>query len=104
MTRSPLLSFRFSSALLMYGAIKGHRWFMLPWIVCTFAFLLAYLAGMCLSLWLVGLKVISLLLFFAALVEIVIGFYLWLCVISLFQVRLQDEFWRAHWLNRVDRV
>ena len=74
----------------MYGAIKGHRWVMLPWIVCTFAFLLAYLAGMCLSLWLVGLKVISLLLFFAALVEIVIGFYLWLCVISLFQVKIRD--------------
>jgi hypothetical protein len=50
-----------SSVLLMYGAIKGRRWFMLPWIVCTFAFLLAYLAGMCLSLWLVGILVFSIL-------------------------------------------
>ncbi len=71
----------------MYGAIKGRRWFMLPWIICTFAFLLAYLAGMCLSLWLVGVLVFSLLLFFAALIEIVIALYLWMCVISLFQVK-----------------
>jgi len=88
------------SALLMYGAIKGHRWFMLPWILCTFAFLLAYLAGMCLSLWLVGLKVISLLLFFAALVEIVIGFYLWLCVISLFQILGSADFRGQGWEMR----
>jgi hypothetical protein len=85
------------SVLLMYGAIKGRRWFMLPWIVCTFAFLLAYLAGMCLSLWLVGILVFSILLFFAALIEIVIALYLWMCVISLFQVLGTDDFRGQGW-------
>ena len=82
-----LALFAVMSILLIYGAAKGKRWFMLPWIICTFGFLLAYLGGMCLSLWLIGLQVISVLLFFIALVEICIAFYLWLCVVSLFQVR-----------------
>jgi len=88
------------STLLMYGAIKGRRWCMLPWVICTFVFLLAYLAGMCISLWLVGLKVISLLLFFAAVVEIVIGFYLWLCVISLFQILGSEDLRGQGWEMR----
>ena len=45
------------SGLLIYGAAKGKRWLMLPWIVITFALLVAYLAGMCLSLWLMGIQV-----------------------------------------------
>ena len=61
---------------------------MLPWIVCTFAFILAYLVGMCLSLWLMGIQVVSLVFFFIALVEMGIALYLWLCVVSLHQVFL----------------
>ena len=45
------------SVLCIYGAAKGRRWFILPWVVVTFALLVAYLAGMCLSLWLMGIQV-----------------------------------------------
>lgn len=86
-----LVIYAICSALLAYGAAKGKRWLMLPWIVVTFAFLLAYLLGMCLTLWLVGIQVVSVLLFFVALVEIVIALYLWSCVISLFQVLGSEE-------------
>jgi len=64
----------------------------LPWIVCTLALVLAYVAGMCLSLWLVGVGVISVLLFFVALVEACIALYLWICVVSLHQL-MADEQW-----------
>ena len=40
-------------------------------------------------------QVISVLLFFIALVESCVAFYLWLCVVSLFQVLGSDE-WRAN--------
>lgn len=83
------------SILLIYGAAKGRRWALLPWIVITLAFLLAYLAGMCLTLWLVGAFVLPILMFFVALIEIAIVFYLWLCVISLYQV-LGSADWRNH--------
>ncbi len=57
------------SVLLMYGSFKGRRWLLLPWIICTLAFILAYFVGMCLSLWLVGIRVVSVLMFFIALVR-----------------------------------
>lgn len=89
-----LVIYGICSCLLIYGAAKGRRWFLVPWIVVTFAFVLAYFAGMCLSLWLIGVQVLSVLFFFIALVEIVIVIYLWLCVISLHQVLGSDE-----WVN-----
>ncbi len=49
---------------------------------------------MCLSLWLVGIRVVSVLMFFIALVEVVIAFYLWVCVISLHQLLGSDQ-WLA---------
>merc|ERR1712013_947006 len=45
------------SVMLMYGSVRGSRWLILPWLVATFLFILA-----CIAL------------------------YLWLCVISLFQL------------------
>ena len=84
------------SVLLIYGAAKGRpRCLLLPWIIATFAFLLAFLAGMCLSLWLVGLAVLPVVFFFIALVEIAVGLYLWLCVISLYDV-LGSPDWANH--------
>lgn len=75
--------FAVTSVLLIYGAAKGRRGFMLPWIICAFVFLLGYLGGMCLSVWLVGLGHFWVII---TLVETCFGFYLWLCVVSLFQV------------------
>jgi len=49
------------SILLIYGACKGNRCCLLPWIIAIF--------------------------------ETAIGFYLWLCIISLFQILGSDE-WR----------
>ena len=45
------------SILLIWGAVKGYKWLLVPWIIFTFAFVLAYFAGMCLSLWLIGVQV-----------------------------------------------
>ena len=89
-----LLVYAVCSICLIYGAVKGTpRWLLLPWIVATFAFALVFLAGMCLSLWLVGLFVLPIVFFFIALVEIAVGIYLWLCVVSLYDV-LGSPDWR----------
>merc|ERR1739842_218983 len=69
------------SLMLMYGSVRGSRWLILPWLVATFLFILAYIAGMCLSTVLFGITLLSL-----ALIESCIALYLWLCVISLFQL------------------
>jgi len=82
------------SVCLIVGAAKGKRWWLLPWIVATFLLLLAYLGGVCLSIWLFGGRVEILLLLAFAVVETAIGFYLWICIVSLFQVLSSDE-WRA---------
>ena len=82
------------SILLIFTAIKGrYRFCMMPWIVATFLFLLAYLGGVCLTIWIFGQRVEILLLLAFAIVETGIGFYLWLCIISLFQVLGSNE-WR----------
>lgn len=73
------------SLMLMYGSVKGSRWFLLPWLVATLLFILAYMVGMVLSTILFGLSVLSLAFLAIAIVESVIAFYLWLCVVSLFQ-------------------
>ncbi len=88
-----LLLYAVCSVLLVWGSYRGRRWLLLPWIVVTLALVIAYLAGMCLSLWLVGIQVVSVLMFFVALVEVVIAFYLWTCVVSLHQLLGSDE-WR----------
>merc|ERR1712179_635961 len=69
------------SLMLMYGSVRGSRWLILPWLVATFLFILAYIAGMCLSTVLFGITLLSL-----AIIESCIALYLWLCVISLFQL------------------
>ena len=59
---------------------------MLPWIIATFLFLLAYLGGVIISIILIGSRFEILLLLGFAIVEAAIGFYLWVCIVSLFQV------------------
>ena len=60
---------------------------MLPWIVGTFLFLLAYLGGVIISIILIGTARFEILLLLGfAIVEAAIGFYLWVCIVSLFQV------------------
>jgi len=82
------------SILLIVGACKGSRWCLLPWIVATFLYLLAYLGGCCLSMHLFGGQIQIILLLAIAIVETGIGFYLWLCIVSLFQILGSDE-WRV---------
>ena len=65
---------------------QAKRWVMLPWIIATFLFLLAYLAGVIISIILIGRRFEILLLLGFAIVETAIGFYLWVCIVSLFQV------------------
>merc|ERR1711875_113288 len=72
--------------LLMYGSVRGSRWLILPWLVATFLFILAYIAGMCLSTVLFGITLLSLAFLTIAIIESCIALYLWLCVISLFQL------------------
>ena len=81
------------SILLIYGACKGNRWCLLPWIIATFLYLLAYLGGCCLSIILFGGQIQIILLLAIAIAETAIGFYLWLCIVSLFQI-LGSEEWR----------
>ena len=81
------------SILLIYGACKGSRWCLLPWILATFLYLLAYLGGCCLSINMFGGQIQIILLLAIAIAETAIGFYLWLCIISLFQI-LGSEEWR----------
>ena len=59
----------------------------MPWIIATFLFLLAFL-GAVISPIAVGFgrQVEILLLLGFAIVETAIGFYLWVCIVSLFQV------------------
>eukprot|EP00094_Tigriopus_californicus_P006146 TCALIF_05918-PA protein Name:"Protein of unknown function" AED:0.08 eAED:0.08 QI:0/0.5/0.33/0.66/1/1/3/174/220 len=92
-----LIIYAICSGLLIYGVYKAKKWFLLPWIVCTIALLVAYFIGMCMSLYLVGIQVISVLLFFIALIEIAIAVYLWLCMVSLFQI-----LGSPNWQNRQD--
>jgi len=73
------------SLMLMYGSVRGSRWLILPWLVATFLFILAYIAGMCLSTVLFGITLLSLAFLTIAIIESCIALYLWLCVIALFQ-------------------
>merc|ERR1719340_155126 len=81
-----LLVYLACSIMLMYGSVKGSRWLILPWLVATFLFILAYIAGMCLSTVLFGITLLSLAFLTIAIIESCIALYLWLCVISLFQL------------------
>jgi len=80
-----LVVYLICSLMLMYGSFKGSRWLLLPWLVATLLFILAYLTGMCLSTALFGLSVLSLSFLVIAIIESCIALYLWVCVISLFQ-------------------
>jgi len=81
------LLYAIASILLMVVAAKGKaRWAMMPWIVLTFLGLLVFI-GACAatvikfsSHW----EIVILLAF--ALIECAVGIYLWLCIVSLFQV------------------
>ncbi len=86
-----LVVYGLASALLIYGSVKRKRWLLLPWILCTLAFLLAYLAGMALSLGLLGFQLVIVVLFFVAVIEVAVAIYIWLCVISLFQAMAEDS-------------
>jgi hypothetical protein len=80
-----LLLYFITSIMLMFGSIKGKRWFLIPWLVATLLFIISYIVGMCLSTVLFGVSIISLIFLIIACTESVIAFYLWLCVVSLFQ-------------------
>merc|ERR1712098_837781 len=80
-----LVVYLICSLMLMYGSMKGSRWLLLPWLVATLLFILAYVTGMCLSTALFGLTVLSVAFLVIAIVESTIALYLWVCVISLFQ-------------------
>ena len=56
--------------MLMYGSVKGSRWFLLPWLVATLLFILAYMVGMVFSTVLFGLSVLSLAFLAIAIVEV----------------------------------
>jgi len=73
------------SLMLMYGSVRGSRWLILPWLVATLLFIVAYCAGMVLSTILFGVNVLSLAFLAIAIIESCIALYLWLCVVSLFQ-------------------
>merc|ERR1712055_14809 len=80
-----LLVYLVCSVMLMYGSVRGSRWLILPWLVATLLFIVAYCAGMVLSTILFGVNVLSLAFLAIAIIESCIALYLWLCVISLFQ-------------------
>lgn len=80
-----LLVYLACSIMLMYGSVKGSRWLILPWLVATFLFILAYIAGMILSTILFGVTLLSIAFLAIAIIESCIALYLWVCVISLFQ-------------------
>jgi len=80
-----LVMYFLTSIMLMYGSIKAKRWFLLPWLVATLVFIIAYIVGMVLSTILFGVSIISLIFLIIACTESIIAFYLWLCVVSLFQ-------------------
>jgi len=82
------------SVLLIFAAAKGKpRLMLLPWLILTMFFLAVYFLGMIVTMILVGIQVLSVLLFFIALTEICIALYIWTCVLSLFQV-LGSQEWR----------
>merc|ERR1711874_310926 len=81
-----LLVYLACSIMLMYGSVKGSRWLILPWLVATFLFILAYIAGMILSTILFGVTLLSIAFLAIAIIESCIALYLWACVISLFQL------------------
>jgi len=73
------------SILLMYASVKGKRWFILPWLIATLLFILAYMVGMIFSTILFGISLLSMALLLIAITESIIALYLWMCVVSLFQ-------------------
>merc|ERR1711994_1040335 len=81
-----LLVYLACSIMLMYGSVKGSRWLILPWLVATLVFIIAYIAGMILSTILFGVTLLSIAFLTIAIIESCIALYLWACVISLFQV------------------
>ena len=56
--------------MLMYGSVKGSRWLILPWLVATFLFILAYIAGMILSTILFGVTLLSIAFLAIAIIEV----------------------------------
>ena len=58
------------SVMLMYGSAKNSRWLILPWLVATFLFILAYIAGMILSTHLFGVSLLSIAFLAIAIIEV----------------------------------
>ena len=56
--------------MLMYGSAKNSRWLILPWLVATFLFILAYVAGMILSTHLFGVTLLSIAFLTIAIIEV----------------------------------
>merc|ERR1712088_1149927 len=70
-----LIVYLLCSIMLMLGSARGSRWLILPWIVATFLFILAYVTGMALSRWLFGGGLLVFALFAIAFVESLIALY-----------------------------
>lgn len=85
------------SVLLIVGTYKGKRWLMLPWIIITFLVILAYVGGMLISTWYFGFSIEAIFLFACSLIETAIALYLWICVISLFQVLENSNLANQNW-------
>jgi len=92
-----LIVYLMCSIMLMLGSARGSRWLILPWIVATFLFILAYVTGMALSMWLFGGGLLVFALFAIAFVESLIALYLWCCVVSLFQALGSRDASQASW-------
>jgi len=80
-----LICYLVVSVMLMYGSVKGSRWFLLPWLVATLLFIIAYIVGMIFSTILFGISVLSLAFLVIAIIESGIALYLWACVVALFR-------------------
>jgi len=80
-----LLVYLVCSIMLMYGSAKNSRWMILPWLVATFLFIIAYIAGMILSTYLFGVSHLSIAFLSIAIIESCIALYFWLCIIARFQ-------------------
>ena len=70
------------SIMLMYGSVKGSRWLILPWLVATFLFILAYIAGMILSTILFGVTLLSIAFLAIAIIEVSIEDKYFFCILG----------------------
>ena len=69
--------------MLMYGSAKNSRWLILPWLVATFLFILAYVAGMILSTHLFGVTLLSIAFLTIAIIEVGTLIIIFKCILNI---------------------